>query len=117
MMGDIQHLQLPAIQAALLQHFDHANHTVHRRADLVAHGGKKGRFGTAGLLCLQPGMRQFVGARQHFPFQLRVEAVEFIDQFGGVCRGVVECRHQFADLVARTKIHAYAPLTCGETPG
>ena len=83
----------------------------------MAHGGEKIRLGAVGLLCLQPGMRQFGGARRHFLFQLRVETVEFIDQFGGLRRSGVECRHQFADLVIRMEIHAHAPLADGETPG
>ena len=33
-----------------LEHVDHAQHAVHRRADLVAHGGEEGRLGLVGLL-------------------------------------------------------------------
>ncbi|MNZ36216.1 hypothetical protein D3C78_536300 [compost metagenome] len=31
------------------EHVDQADHAVHRRADLVAHGGEEGRLGAAGL--------------------------------------------------------------------
>jgi hypothetical protein len=35
---------LRAVEALALQHVDHAEYAVHRRADLVAHSGKEGRF-------------------------------------------------------------------------
>ena len=33
-----------AVEALALQHVDHAEHAVHRRTDLVAHGGEEGRL-------------------------------------------------------------------------
>ena len=43
---------LRAVEALALQHVDHAEHAVHRRADLVAHGGEEGRFRLVGGLGL-----------------------------------------------------------------
>ena len=40
------------VEALLLENFDHAEHAVHRRADLVAHGGEEGRLGLVGGLGL-----------------------------------------------------------------
>ena len=37
-----------AVEALALQHLDHAEHAVHRRADLVAHGGEEGRLRLVG---------------------------------------------------------------------
>ena len=38
-------LALLLVQALVLENLHHAEHAVHRRADLVAHGGEEGRFG------------------------------------------------------------------------
>ena len=38
------------VEALPLQHVDHAEHAVHRRADLVAHGGEECRFRLVGGL-------------------------------------------------------------------
>ena len=68
---------LRAVEALALQHVDHAEHAVHRRADLVAHGGEEGRlrlvrgFGLGALLlggvarafgCLLGGGERFLAA-------------------------------------------------------
>ena len=61
-----------------MQHVDHADHTVHRRADLVAHGGEEHRFGAVGLFGLAPGTLQIDGAGDHFLFQVLVEAAQVL---------------------------------------
>ena len=43
---------LRAVETLALQHVDHAEHAVHRRADLVAHGGEEGRLRLVGGLGL-----------------------------------------------------------------
>ena len=43
-----QRLALLDRERRALQHVDHAQHAVHRRADLVAHGGEEGRLGLVG---------------------------------------------------------------------
>ena len=45
-------------QGGLAQQFCHADDTVHRRADLVAHIGKEGRLGAVRGLCRLPGRFQ-----------------------------------------------------------
>jgi len=75
-MNDIGHFNLRASQAALLQHFDHADHSVHRRAYLVAHGSEKSRFDAVCLFGFEFGPLQIGGARRHFFFQLVVEATQ-----------------------------------------
>ncbi|OIQ77243.1 hypothetical protein GALL_410670 [mine drainage metagenome] len=48
-MNDVGHFHLGRIQAALLQHFDHAYHAVHGGANFVTHRGQKLRLGQIGL--------------------------------------------------------------------
>ena len=45
-----QRLALLDRERRALQHVDHAQNAVHRRADLVAHGGQEGRLGLVGAL-------------------------------------------------------------------
>ena len=40
------------VEALALEHVDHAEHAVHRRADFVAHGGEEGRLRLVGGLGL-----------------------------------------------------------------
>ena len=47
-----QRLALLDRQRRALQHVDHAQNAVHRRADLVAHGGQEGRLGLVGAFGL-----------------------------------------------------------------
>ena len=37
-------LELLLVQALMLENLHHAQHAVHRRSDLVAHGGEEGRL-------------------------------------------------------------------------
>ena len=48
-------IALVGAERRALQHVDHAQHAVHRRADLVAHRGKEGRLGLVGVLRLALG--------------------------------------------------------------
>ena len=36
------------VEALVFEHFHHAEHAVHRRADFVAHGGEEGGLGLVG---------------------------------------------------------------------
>ena len=54
-MNDVGHFQLRAIEAALLQHINHADHAVHGSSDLVAHGGQELRLGAVGFFGLECG--------------------------------------------------------------
>ena len=63
---DLGELPLAGLQVGVEQQPAHADHGVHRRADLVAHGGEERPLGLVGLLCepgllLQPGEQ--VGVR------------------------------------------------------
>ena len=51
---------LRVVEPLVLQHLQHAEHAVHRGADLVTHGGKEGGLGLVGRL------GTFLGGRQHF---------------------------------------------------
>ncbi len=48
--GDAQQTRLFGSEIGLMQHVDHADHGVHRRADPVAHGGDESRLGAARFL-------------------------------------------------------------------
>ena len=52
----LERLALLDRKLGALQHVDHAQNAVHRRADLVAHRGKEGRLGLVGALGLALGV-------------------------------------------------------------
>ena len=70
----VDHLHLVGAQARLLQHVEHADHAVHRRADLVAHRGEEARLGLVGLVRLGAGTLEVRGAIGDALFEVRVEA-------------------------------------------
>ncbi len=57
----------------MFEHFQHAEHPVHRRPDLVAHGGEKGGFGPIGVIGVLACPLQVGGAFLHTPFEVLVQ--------------------------------------------
>ena len=58
MADDLYHLLLVGLQGRGVEQFDHADHAVHRRPDLVAHGREESGFGTVGFLGARLGILQ-----------------------------------------------------------
>src|SRR6185369_7288918 len=87
-----------AVEPLTLQHIDHAEHAVHRRADLVAHGGEErglrlvGGFGFRTLLLgrIARALGGFLGAGERF-----LAALE---------RGDVAIQTEHAAVAQRTEI-------------
>ena len=71
----LQVLALLGGQLAAAEEVGHAEHAVHRRADLVAHGGQEPRLGEAGGLGRVP--RRFEFADE--PAQFRVATLDLLD--------------------------------------
>ncbi len=95
------------IEIAQRHQLQHAEHAVHRRADLVAHHGEEARFGHAGALQLQVRLLELRGSLAHAPLEVLVEAADFLVR-GFERRGApldlgehfVERVYKGADLVA-----------------
>ena len=107
----MQHFQAPNVfgrERALTQELDHAQHAVHRRADLVAHGGKELRLGP---ICRLGGLlRRAQAARTLVHLVLELVAAEGKLLMGALAAidilldchpHVVECGHHRIQLVGR----------------
>ncbi len=92
------------LQLALDQQLVHAEHAVHRRANLVAHGGEELALGLTGRLGRLLGQHELRGAPVHLVFQarpLRLKApVAFVDLLQHGVETVAE-RGQFRDRAGR----------------
>ena len=86
-------------QVGAEQHLGHAQHAVHRGADLVAHGGQEGALRAAGGLGRVLGLFQLLGAHADLAFEL----VAVVGQGGAAAldlgQHVVEAVDQGAQLV------------------
>ncbi|MCW0438435.1 hypothetical protein NB723_003399 [Xanthomonas sacchari] len=105
---------LARIQRGTLQQLQHAQHRVHRRADLVAHVGQERGFGLAGLVGARLGLAQIL-----LGLQLRADVAVDADDPGdpplciafGVCAGLdmpqaaVAALHPEHRVVDRPPLH------------
>ena len=87
--------QLEGIGAIVAHQFDHSENGIHRGADLVAHIGQEGAFGTVGRFCCVQrqrqrgvGLRQFLGAFLNTFFQMIPVSAQF--GLGSLARGDVD---------------------------
>jgi len=83
----LQHLALVGLQVRLGQQVDHADDTVHRRADFVAHGRKEDVLGAGRRLGRVAGDAQLVGLLFQGlgkPVEFRLVAVADADQAPGI---------------------------------
>jgi len=74
-------------QSPLFQDLEHAEHAVHRRADLVAHGGEEGRLGLIGEFGLVARAHRLFGFLGDALLELAVAALERL--FGELACGDV----------------------------
>ncbi|OFA07224.1 hypothetical protein DUPY_13310 [Duganella phyllosphaerae] len=101
-------------QARGQQQLRHAQHAVHRGADLVAHGGQEGALRLAGGLGRVLGLFQLLGAHAHLAFEL----VAVLGQ-GAVARlhlgqHVVEAVDQRTEVVAALVQDAFGRLAAAD---
>ncbi len=69
------------VDALAERDFQHTQDAVHRRADLVAHGGEEGRFGAVGGFSLAAGVFEVgVEFAQALGFQDRVGLEAAVDE-------------------------------------
>ncbi|MCK9215762.1 MAG: hypothetical protein M0P52_15150 [Rhodoferax sp.] len=80
-VNDVGHVHLRAVEAALLQHIDHADHPVHGSSDLVAHGGQKFGLGAVGVFGGSCGNAE----RCVFFFQRLVQLLLDVEQARSFC--------------------------------
>ncbi len=106
--GALDHARVVALllgEAGGQQQVGHAQHAVHRRADLVAHVGEEGALRMAGRLGRVLGLFQLLGTHAHLAFQL----VAVLRQLGvallDLRQHVVEAVDQRAQLVAALVLH------------
>ncbi len=148
-LGEIQHIadqgeqRLPGVdgyvQAALLfvaegrlqQHLAHALDGVERRADLMTHVGKKGRFGLIGAFggLLEPfqlgiSHQQFSGALVDLLVQIKIETAQFVvlpDKLGGgapeIAPHFVHAVGQSSDLILAGQGDATLQITAAKLLG
>ncbi len=114
--GAGDHLRVAALagrQVARGQEFGHHQHAVHRRADLVAHGGQEGRLGGVGGFRRLLGLAQVRGAVLHLLLQPRPVGgeppVALVDRVEEAVEGRGEC----PDLVTGLHRHAVAVIVVG----
>ncbi len=94
-------------QVAVGQHFDHADHAVHRRADLVAHGGQERALGPIGGLGGFAGLLEFRRALGDATLQVGVDGTDL--GLGALLLGDVDAEDRDA-IRRRQDAHLEATL-------
>ena len=105
-MDGLRETLLLRIEIGLEEQLGHAQHRVHRGADLVAHGGQEVALGTAGRLGMIAGLGERIELVEQSPTRL-----------GQMRRHAVERLGQDTDLVVPVEIEAGIEFFTGAEPG
>ncbi len=123
-MRGLAELALVWRQLGVEQQLGHAEHAVHRRADLVAHVGEELRFGAVGSLRLAGqslgllgALSQLEGPLQNLCFESALVMLDAVAVLAQPLEHHAEAGAEFTDLVVCRDGHLAVELAAGDLAG